>query len=69
MNAKIFDRCCEIVDEIYSKVKQLKDLGYAEFKINEWVLSYCDNRRPYMKDIFMKNVSKSLYTLQEEFEL
>lgn len=68
MEMKHFSKCCKIVDEIYLKITLLKELGYADYKINEWILNYCDNRRPYMKDIFMKNISKSLYTMQEEYE-
>ena len=69
MDSKLYEKCCGIVDGIYNKVKLLSELGYAQFKINEWVLNFCESRRPYMKDIFMKNVSKSVYTLKEEFEL
>jgi hypothetical protein len=32
------------------------------------MLHFCESRRPFLRDIFMKNVSKSLYTLKEEYE-
>jgi hypothetical protein len=57
-----------LIDDIYAKIELLRGMGYSDYKINDWVLGFCDSRRPSLKQIFMKNISKSLYTLTEEYE-
>lgn len=62
-----YGKCCEVVDEIYSKIHLLKEIGYSDAKIDFWVLTFCHHRKPFMKLILMRNVNFSLYSLQEEF--
>lgn len=68
METAQYEKCCGLVDDVYKKISILREIGYAECKINDWMLHFCESRRPFLRDIFMKNVSKSLYTLKEEYE-
>jgi hypothetical protein len=46
----------------------LKEIGYSESKINEWILHFCDSTKPYFKEIFMKNTNKSVYNFNEHYQ-
>lgn len=60
-----FSKCSDIIEDIYNKISILKEIGYADDKINHWVLVFCDERRPFMKHILMKNINNTVYAFKE----
>jgi len=68
MEKSQYEQCCGVVDDIYRKITILREIGYADTKINDWMIHYCESRKAFLKDIFMKNVSKSLYSMKEEYQ-
>lgn len=59
-----YAKCICVVDEIYNQISILKELGYTDSKIDGWIISFCDSRKPFLKRILMKNTNLSLKTLK-----
>jgi len=59
-----YAKCNCVIDEIYNQIAILKELGYTDSKIDAWMVSFCDSRKPFLKKILMKNVNFGMKTLK-----
>ena len=57
-----YSKCAYLVDDIYRKIALLKEIGYSDYQIDNWMLAFCEERKPFFKQIFMKNVNYSVYS-------
>ena len=63
-----YSKCAYLVDDIYRKIALLKEIGYSDYQIDNWMLAFCEERKPFFKQIFMKNVNYSVYSQKEEYQ-
>ena len=59
-----YAKCVCVVDEIYSQISILKELGYNDSKIDGWMVSFCDARKPFLKRILMKDINLGMKALK-----
>jgi hypothetical protein len=67
MERSKYGKCCSVIDDIYSKITILKELGYTDSKIDSWFLAFCDSRKPFLKPVLMKSTRFSVYSFKEEY--